>query len=149
MEYNGTKCNYTKYNVEYFRRELMKAMKEKYIIKKEVLTMLIADIKNKEIETHSNLSESEVIKIIQKQIKKLKETVELAGDRDTIVYDGQIAYLTTMLPVQYSENEIMEILNKLCVGNKNKGFIMKTVMPIFSGKADGKLVSKCVDKFIG
>ena len=137
------------YNVEYFRRELMKAMKEKDVIKKEVLTMLIADIKNKEIETHSNLSESEVIKIIQKQIKKLKETVELAGDRDTIVYEGQIAYLTTMLPVQYSENEIMEILNKLCAGNKNKEFIMKTVMPIFSGKADGKLVSKCVDKFIG
>lgn len=136
------------YNVEYFRRELMKAMKEKDVIKKEVLTMLIADIKNKEIETHSNLSESEVVKIIQKQIKKLKETVELAGDRDTIVYEGQIAYLTTMLPVQYSENEIMEILNKLCAGNKNKGFIMKMVMPIFSGKADGKLVSKCVDKFI-
>ena len=62
MEYNGTECNYTKYNVEYFRRELMKAMKEKDLIKKEVLTMLIADIKNKEIETHSNLSESEVIK---------------------------------------------------------------------------------------
>ena len=136
------------YNVEYLRRELMKAMKEKDVIKKEVLTMLIADIKNKEIETHSNLSESEVVKIIQKQIKKLKETVELAGDRDTIVYEGQIAYLTTMLPVQYSENEIMEILNKLCAGNKNKGFIMKMVMPIFSGKADGKLVSKCVDKFI-
>lgn len=149
MEYNGTKCHSTKYTVEYFRRELMKAMKEKDVIKKEVLTMLIADIKNKEIETHSNLSENEVIKIIQKQIKKLKETVELAGDRDTIVYEGQIAYLTTMLPVQYSENEIMEILNKLCAGNKNKGFIMKTVMPIFSGKADGKLVSKCVDKFIG
>ena len=136
------------YNVEYFRRELMKAMKEKDAIKKEALTMLIADIKNKEIETHSNLSESEVVKIIQKQIKKLKETVELAGDRDTIVYEGQIAYLTTMLPVQYSENEIMEILNKLCAGNKNKRFIMKMVMPIFSGKADGKLVSKCVDKFI-
>lgn len=135
-------------SLDFLKKEMMRAIKEKDIVKKEILPIVIAEIRNKEIDTKTNLSSGDIAKVLQKQIKSMEDTISVAGDRDTTILSGQVAYLKTLLPVQYSEDEIKVILNKLCNGETNKGVIMKTVMPIFSGKADGKLVSKCVDDFI-
>lgn len=134
--------------IDYFRKELMNAMRDKDVVKKECLQNLIAAIRNKEIEVKSNLNEDGIIKIINKEIKQLKETVSLAGNRDTTIYKNKIDYLQKFLPEQLSEAEIMDIINETCVGMNNKGQIMKMIIPILNGKADNKIVSNLVDKFL-
>lgn len=41
-----------------------------------VLRLLIADIKNKEIDKHSELTDDEVMKVIQKAVKEKKDSIE-------------------------------------------------------------------------
>ena len=135
-------------NVDFFRKELMDAMRNKETIRKECLTMLISNIHNKEIELKRNLNEDEIIKIIHKEIKQLNETISLAKGRDTSIYEAKVVYLEQYLPEQFSEDEIMHIIKKMCGGMDNKGKIMKTIIPILNGRADNKVVSKVVDMFL-
>ena len=48
-----------------------------------------------------------------------------------------------------SEDEVREIINTQfaeVIASKNKGMIMKSVMPALKGKADGKLINKVVEE---
>lgn len=135
-------------NTEFFRKELMNAMRNKEVVKKECLQMIIATIRNKEIELKSNLNEDEIVKIIRKEIKSLNETISLAGNRDTSIYEEKINYLKQFLPAQLSDEEVMDIINKNCSGMTNMGQIMKTIIPILHGRTDNKTVAMMVNKFL-
>lgn len=135
-------------NVEFFKKQLMDAMRNKETIKKECLQVLLSTIHNKEIEKKASLNEYEIVKIIHKEIKQLNEVINLVGDRDTSIEETKITYLKQFLPEQFSEDEILHVIKKMCNGMNNKGQIMKTVIPIFHGRADNKSVSKMVDKFL-
>lgn len=135
-------------NTEFFRKELMDAMRNKEVVKKECLQMIIANIRNKEIELKSNLNEDEIVKIIRKEIKSLNETISLAGNRDTSIYEEKINYLKQFLPAQLSDEEVMDIINKNCSGMTNMGQIMKTIIPILHGRTDNKTVAMMVNKFL-
>lgn len=135
-------------DIDFFRKELMMAMKNKEDIKKECLQMLVSTIHNKEIESKKKLDEDEIIKIIHKEIKNLNETISLAGNRDVSTYKTKIIYLEQFLPEQLSEDEILHIIKKMCGGMNNKGKIMKSIIPIIHGRADNKVVSNIVDRFL-
>ena len=89
-------------SLDFLKKEMMRAIKEKDIVKKEILPIVIAEIRNKEIDTKTNLSSGDIAKVLQKQIKSMEDTISVAGDRDTTILSGQVAYLKTLLPVQYS-----------------------------------------------
>ena len=137
-------------NVEFFRGKLMEAMKNKNVIEKECLQILISSIRNKEIEKKSTISEQEIISLIQKEIKQLNETVSIgeSGGRDMTDYKAKVQFYSQFIPDQLSENEILEIIGKNCAGMDNKGMVMKKIMPILKGRADGKAISSAVDKFL-
>jgi uncharacterized protein YqeY len=123
-------------------------MKNKDESKKEILQIIITDIRNKEIDSKKTLSESEIITIIQKEIKHLKETISLAGNRDTSIYKEQENYLESFLPEQLSDDEIMSVIKDNCEQTMNKGMIMKNIMPELRGKADNKRISDMVDTYL-
>lgn len=135
-------------NKELFRKELVNAMKNKENNKKECLQILIANIINKEIEKKNNLSEEEIISVIRKEIKGFEETILMSNGRNVNEYREQIEYLTQFIPEQYSEKEIMHIIKKMCDGMTEKNRIMKTVIPLFRGRADNRVVSSVVDEFL-
>ncbi|MBI4372694.1 MAG: GatB/YqeY domain-containing protein [Candidatus Omnitrophica bacterium] len=132
--------------------DLKTAMKEKNEVVTGTLRMLKAAIKNKEIEKKAkNLSEPEVLEMIQKQIKQRRDSIadfEKANRQDLVEKEkSEIAVLEGYLPKQLTDDELKAIIQKSLqsVGAKTKadtGKVMKEVMPQMAGRADGKRVSQ-------
>lgn len=136
------------------------AVKNKDEIKREAINMLKSAIKYREIELRANgkeLTEDEIISVIQKEIKKRKEAIELyeKGGREELVQKEkkEIEILESYLPKQLSEEEIKEILKDVILSTKASspsdiGKVMKEVMPKVKGKADASLVRKIAEEML-
>lgn len=141
---------------ELVRNEMVKAMKEKDKPKKETLSLLLAALKNAEIDKMGILSESEEDAVVQKEIKQTKETLDLApADRTDIIQECKYRievlsqFASKMMTEEEIEATIAGVLSDLGIENptkKEKGRIMKTLMPMVKGKADGKLVNQILEK---
>lgn len=141
---------------ELVRSEMIKAMKEKDKPKKETLSLLLAALKNAEIDKIGVLSEAEENAVVQKEIKQTKETLELTpADRTDIIQECKyrLEVLSQLAPKMMTEAEIETtidgVLSGLMIENptkREKGKIMKVLMPLVKGKADGKLVNNILDR---
>ena len=137
--------------IEEVRSAMVSAMKAGDKETKESLSLLLSALKNKAIDKKGDLTPEEETQVILKEIKQTKETLELApADRSDIVEECQkrIAVLEQFAPKMMSEEEIRgvikEVLASLALETptvKDKGKIMKELMPKVKGKADGKLVN--------
>lgn len=140
---------------ELVRTEMVKAMKAKDKPRRETLAMLLGALKNEEINKMRVLSAEEENAVVQKEIKQTKETLDLAPDnRQDIIEEckNRIDVLQQFAPQMMTEKEIKETINsvlqKLSIEQptkKEKGMIMKNLMPMVKGKADGKLVNQILD----
>jgi uncharacterized protein YqeY len=138
--------------IDEIRAEMVKAMKAKDKARKDVLSLLLSDLKNVEINNRTPLTEDEGNAVILKQIKQLHETLSMTpADRTDIIDECNysISVLQEYAPKMMDENEIKtvieEILKELGIQTpsaKDKGAIMKVLMPKVKGKADGKLVNQ-------
>ncbi len=135
-----------------FRKEKMVALKEKDKLKNKVITNILSDLTYIKKELKQEPTEADSAKVVAKQLKQLKETMELSKDRPDKMeeLEAEMAILEQYMPKQMSEEEIREAVVKLLEENgitpepKNKGAIMKVVMPALNGKADGKEINKVV-----
>ena len=133
--------------IDVVRADMVAAMKAKEKEKKEVLSMLLADLKNYEINNRVELTDEAAAQVVLKQIKQLKETLSLTpADRTDIINECNfsISVLQNYAP-EMMEKVIKETLAELSIEKptpKDKGAIMKTLMPKVKGKADGKLVNE-------
>lgn len=144
--------------IEEVRSDMVNAMKAGNKDTKETLSMLLAALKNKAIDKRADLTEEEETQVILKEIKQTKETLELTpADRTEIIEEchKRLAVLETYAPKMMSAEEIKEIvssvlseLNIASPTGKDKGNIMKALMPKVKGKADGKLVNEIVGSFM-
>ncbi len=138
--------------IDEIRGEMVKAMKAKDKKRKDVLSLLLAELKNVEINNRTPLTDEEGAQVILKQIKQLKETKSLPpADRTDILEecDYSISVLEEYAPKMMDETEIKsvieETLKELEIQTptaKDKGKIMKVLMPKVKGKADGRLVNQ-------
>lgn len=138
--------------IEFIRGEMMAAMKARDKKRKDVLSMLLTALKNKAIDKREDLTTEEEDQIILKQIKQTKETLEMTpADRTDIIEECEytIKVLEEYAPKMMSEEEIKavitEVLSELAIETptaKEKGKIMKELMPRVKGKADGKVVNQ-------
>ena len=143
--------------IELVRAEMIKAMKSGDKERKEALSMLLSALKNKAIDKRADLTEDEENEIVMKEIKQTKETLETSpADRTEIIEQCKlrIAVYQEFAPKEMSEDEIKAViqgvLEKLGIENpeaKDKGKIMKELMPLVKGKADGKVVNSIVSGF--
>lgn len=144
--------------IEEVRSAMIKAMKNGDKETKETLSMLLAALKNKAIDKRSDLTEEEEIQVIMKEIKQTKETLEMTpADRTEIISDcnKRLAVLETYAPKMMGETEIREIIDAVLQSlgidsptAKDKGRIMKELMPKVKGKSDGKLVNEIVMSYM-
>ncbi len=138
--------------IEEVRADMVKAMKAGDKETKETLSMLLAALKNKAIDKRDDLTEEEETQVIMKEIKQTKETLEMTpADRTEIIDDcnKRLAVLEQYAPKMMDEAEIRGVILATLkeVGletptAKDKGKIMKVLMPKVKGKADGKLVNE-------
>ncbi len=140
--------------IELVRAEMVKAMKEKNKGRKDALSALLTALKNAAIDKRADLTEEEENAVVLKEIKQLKETLESApADRTELIEECKlrIEVLSEFAPQFMSEEEIkkviQEVLNELGIMEptaKDKGKIMKELMPRVKGKSDGKVVNDLV-----
>ena len=138
--------------IELIRAEMVKAMKAHDKQRKDVLSMLLAALKNAQIDKREELTEEEENQVILKQIKQTKETLELTpADRTDIIEECNftIAVLEEYAPKMMGEEEIRQVIQSVLDSlglekptARDKGRIMKELMPQVKGKADGKLVNQ-------
>lgn len=138
--------------IEEVRSAMIAAMKAGEKSKKESLSLLLAALKNKAIDKRADLTTEEEIQVVLKEIKQTKETLELTPpDRTDIIEEctNRILVLEAFAPKMMDEEEIklviQSVLDALSISiptAKDKGRIMKDLMPQVKGKADGKLVNQ-------
>jgi hypothetical protein len=144
--------------IDFIRGEMVAAMKAKDKQRKEVLSLLLAELKNVEINNRTPLTDEEGDQVILKQIKQLNETLSMTpADRQDIIDECNfsISVLKEYAPKMMDEGEIKtvieETLRELSIDKptpKEKGAIMKVLMPKVKGKADGKLVNEVLAGFM-
>ena len=144
--------------IEEVRAQMVAAMKNKDKERKETLSMLLAALKNKAIDKRADLTEAEENEVIKKEIKQTQETMNLApADREDIKEEcaKRLAVLKEFAPEEMSEEqiraEINEVLKNLGITEptgKDKGKIMKELMPRVKGRADGALVNRLVGELL-
>jgi uncharacterized protein len=123
----------------------------------KTLRSLDAEIQNKAIATKNPVfTDDMVVGVIQKGIKQREESIEIftKGGRTDLATEEkmQIEVWKRYLPTMLNEEEVTEVIKNIVANMKeniNMGSIMKAVQPVLRGKADGKLISDIVKKFIG
>lgn len=143
---------------ELIRTEMIKAMKSKDKTRKDALSMLLSVLKNAQIDKRAELTEAEADAVIKKEIKQTKETYNSAPESRKDIRDEaavRLAIYEEFVPKDMGKEQIctaiMETLDELGIENptmKDKGRIMKSLMPKVKGKADGSLVNEVLEKML-
>lgn len=138
--------------IELVRAAMVEAMKAKDKDRKDSLSMLLSALKNAEIDKRSHLTEDEANAVIKKELKQTKETMDTApADRTDIIEEARkrMEVYQEFAPADLTVDQITEIINGVlkelemeAPTAKDKGRIMKVLMPLVKGKADGKVVNE-------
>ncbi len=133
----------------------LEALKANNPKKLTTLRYIIAQIKNKEIEKKSELSDEEVVTILQKIKKELQETIDAAqkGGRDDLIAENkeQFEIVASYLPEELSDEKIEGEIDRLIEENKeamekNPKAIIGIVMKELRGKADPSRIMPILQK---
>ena len=145
--------------IDTVRAAMMQAMKDKDKARKDALSLLLSALKSKMIDKRADLTEEEENAVIFREIKQAQETVEATpADRTDIIEEAKlrISVYSEFAPRLMDEGEIRAeidaVLAELAIAQptaKDKGKIMKTLMPRVKGKADGALVNRVLSTYFG
>lgn len=133
------------------------AMKAGDRLKLSTLRMLVAAIKQKEIDTRSDLSDDDIISIIEKQMQQRLEAAEqyeAAGRNELFEKESQEAeILKAYLPEKMGEEEVKEMIEKIIsemggISMKEMGNVMSALKNQAGSKIDMKLASQMVREII-
>lgn len=143
--------------IDTVRAAMMQAMKDKNKERKDALSLLLAALKSKQIDKRADLTEEEENAVIFREIKQAQETVDTTpADRTQIVEEAKlrIQVYSEFVPKLMNEEEIRKVITEVLAElqikaptAKDKGRIMKTLMPRVKGKADGGLVNQVLSSF--
>ena len=143
--------------IDTVRTAMMQAMKDKDKARKDALSLLLAALKNKAIDKRADLTEEEENAVIFREIKQAQETVDTTpADRTQIIEEAKlrISVYSEFAPKLMDESEIADVVKAVLAElsidaptAKDKGRIMKTLMPRVKGKADGSLVNQVLGRF--
>ena len=138
--------------IDTVRAAMMQAMKDKSKERKESLSMLLSALKNKAIDKRADLTEEEENAVVLKEIKQCQEAIDTApAGREDVIQENtaRIAVYQEFAPRMMDREEIAAVvdqvlaeLNLSAPTAKEKGLIMKTLMPRVKGKADSALVNQ-------
>lgn len=119
-----------------------------------VLSTLLSEVKNKEIDARVEVDDEAVLQVVTKAIKQRRDASEQmrAADRHELadLEDAQAAVLRDYLPEGMSEDEVRAIVRELIdSGVDQMGALMGQVMPRIRGRFDGKEANRVVREELG
>ena len=138
---------------ETLRSDLATAMKEGQTQRRHVLRMVLAAIKQTEVDSQRVLDDEGVQDVLRKQLKQRQESIAdftKAGRPDEVSRElAESAIIQSYLPQMMTRDEV-EILAKGIIEDlgvsdaKGIGQVMSRLMPLVKGRADGSLVNEVV-----
>lgn len=143
---------------ERVQAELADAMRARDETKKSTLRMLIAAVKNAEIEARKPLDDDGVTAVIQKQVKQRRESIiefEKGGRKDLVDKEAsELAVLEAYLPEQASREEIEAAAKQViaetgATTQRDLGRVMPVLTKQFAGRADGRAINEVVRALLG
>lgn len=135
------------------QEDLKSSMKNKDTVRKSVVTLIRASIKQYEVDNRVELDDEGIIDIISKQMKQRRDSLEefAKANRQDLVSEteSEIEVLKEYLPQQLSEEELNKIVKETiselrATSMKDMGKIMSAMMPKVKGRADGKQINELV-----
>lgn len=137
---------------------LADAMRDRDEVRKSTLRLLIAAIKNTEIDQGKALDDDAVVTVIQKQVKQRRESIiefEKGNRPDLVEREAaEAAILQTYLPEQASTEEIEAAARRVIAGTgasgpRDIGKVMPVLTREFAGRADGRAINEIVRSLLG
>lgn len=140
---------------ERLTEDMKQAMRERETgkFRLSVIRMVLASIKNVEINERRELTQEDLLAILSKEVKMRRDSLEefQKADRQDLAEPAQreIDILVAYLPEQLNEQEIREIVKQAVEKTgastaKDMGKVMAEIMPKTKGRADGKIVNQIV-----
>ena len=111
-----------------------------------VLGTVLSELKNRSIELRRDLADDDVTDVLQKSIKKRRESIELFSKANRQDLAGkeraEVETLEAYLPAQASDDDLRTAIRAaIAAGANNVGGVMGKVLPQFKGRADGSRLS--------
>lgn len=138
--------------------DMREAMKARDRLRVGALRMLMAAVKNAEVEKLHQLSDDEVLEVVAREAKRRRESIEAfeqGGRRDLVDKEAaELAVLEGYLPARLTEEEISLLVEEAIAETgastpKQMGEVMKALIPKIRGRADGAEVSALVKARLG
>ena len=138
--------------LETLQKDMIAAMKARDKARKDSISALVSAVKKTAIDEgcRDDIKEELVDRVILKELKTAKEQIDnCPSERTDLLTEYQARYdvINEYAPSLMSADEIRAVLESKfadVIATKNKGMIMKTVMPELKGKADGKVINGVV-----
>lgn len=142
---------------EQINNDIKTAMKEKNTLLRDTLRLLTSAMKQVEVDERKELSDEDIIKIIQKQVKQRNDAMaqyKEAGRED--LYDqeaAEAAIFETYLPKQLSDDELETALKSIIAevgaeSMKDIGKVMGAASKTLGASADNKRINECAKKLL-
>ncbi|MGH4139191.1 GatB/YqeY domain-containing protein [Clostridium sp.] len=137
--------------------DIIKYMKARDKVRLTALRTLMADVKNKEMDSKKEITDDELIGIIEKTIKQLNETLSYAkqASNEEIIAETEIAIEMFLgyMPKQFTDEEAKAIISEVIAenafkGNSDMGKTMKAVIPKLKGKYDSRKINPLVKELL-
>ena len=130
--------------------DMKTAMRAKETARLGTIRLLLAAMKQREVDERIELTDADVIGVIEKMLKQRRDSIaayESAKRTDLAdIEKFEVSVLQTYLPQQLSEDEIKAILDKVVADTgaasmQDMGKVMAAIKPLVAGKADMGMIS--------
>ncbi|MEW5944232.1 MAG: GatB/YqeY domain-containing protein [Pseudomonadota bacterium] len=138
--------------------DMKAAMRAKDAPRLATIRLLLAAIKQREVDERIELDDAQVVAVIEKMLKQRRDSIsqfEAAGRQDLADTEkSEMAVLQAYLPQPLSEAEIKRLVAEAIVasgasGVKDMGKVMAAVKPQVAGRADMGKVSALIKAKLG
>ena len=142
---------------EKLNAEFRQAMKDKDTLRRSVLRMVLASVKNAEIAKRTELSDGDILGLLSKEVKQHEDSIQAfkEGNREDLMEKEQaeLAILLEYLPKQLSREEVITEAKKVieevgAQGPGDKGKVMPKIIANLKGQADGKVINQVVTELL-
>ena len=137
--------------------DLKQALKGGDKVRRSVIRLVMAAIKNAEIARQVTLDDADILGIIAKEARQRRESIEAfrQGNRQDLVTqeEAELAILNQYLPQQMSREEIIAEARRVIEevgarGPGDKGKVMSKLIAQLKGKADGREINTVVTELL-
>jgi uncharacterized protein YqeY len=136
---------------------LKDAMKSRNTIKKNTIRMILANIKNVEIDSGKELDDTAIMAVLQKQLKMRNDTLKEAKtvNRQDIIDETntEIEIIKSFLPESMDPEELNKVITEIVAevgaeSMREMGKVMQVAIPKLAGKASNAEISAAVRKLL-